>query len=133
MKKFEGNEAAEKKKAAGFDKMTKEAQAAYDKDAKAASDKRALFLAKVKKAAGADVAGCDDDCKLKYEKELYTWVEGVYKLCKADSKQIACVKADDLWLEENTQRGKATKNFYSKMDDAERGAFVKGRKEAITK
>jgi len=131
--KFQKQKADEEKKAAGYDKMTAEEQKKYNEEVAAKKLKKTAFFTELKKEAGVDKADCKDDCKLRYEKDLYDWIENSYKLCKADPKQIACVKKDDLRKEEMKQRGAATKNFFAAMDDSERAAFKKGRKDAVAK
>jgi len=133
VKKFNETKAADDKKAAGYATMDAAAQKAYDAKVAAKDKERDALYAKFKTEAGVDKADCDTNCKLLYEKDLYDWIEKKYKLCKADAKQIGCVKGDALRSDELKARGAAAKNYYAKMTDAERTTFNTGRKDAIAK
>lgn len=111
--------------------MTDEEKATFDEE-QAANDKaRDEFVAELKTTAGYDTDDCDDTCKALFEEELHKWERRKYETCKADSKGIACRKADEIKKDEETQRAAGDKNYYSAMTDDERLTYEFKREDEV--
>lgn len=128
---FRADQLADAKTAAGYDDMTEEEKTAFDEEQAAADTARDEFVATLKTTAGYDTDACDDTCKALFEEELHKWERRKYETCKADSKGIACRKADEIKTDEETQRAAGDKNYYSGMTDDERLTYEFKREDEV--
>jgi len=131
---FRADQLADAKTAAGYDDMTDEEKATFDEEQAANDTARDEFVATLKTTAGYDTDACDDTCKALFEEELHKWERRKYETCKADSKGIACRKADEIKSDEEEARagsGDGAKNYYSGMTDDERLTYEFKREDEV--
>jgi hypothetical protein len=69
-------------------------------------DKEREFKKKIMVTMGYDDDTCDDKCKSVFSETLLTWKKEKYETCKADKEGIACRKAEELYEDVITNRGK---------------------------
>jgi len=128
LKNYHAAQLKDAKTKAGYDKLSEEEKGKFDKAQEEEEKKRDELVAELKKLAKVDGDDCKDDCKAKFEEELYKWYQSVYETCQENAKSPKCRDANTLKKKLETARagtGDDAKNFYSKMTDEDRVAFAK--------